>query len=177
MNKNLSILVLASIALAACSSTPKVATEESAPQPTSASNSSITAPAESTAARPANVSSDNLATQLQEMKQNSVYFDFDGFSIKPEFREVIQRQGAILKAHPNISLVLEGNADERGSSEYNLALGEKRANAVRKALELMGIPNNRINVVSYGEEKPRLSCHEEKCWTENRRVDFMGRKD
>ncbi len=177
MNRNLSMLVLASIALAACSTTPKVATVESAPQPTSAGNPSIAAPAESTAMRPTDVSSDNLATQLQEMKQNSVYFDFDRFSIKPGFREVIQRQGDFLKAHPNIFLTLEGNADERGSGEYNLALGDKRANSVRKALEFIGVSNNRINAVSYGEERPRLNCHEEKCWMENRRVDFTGKQD
>lgn len=177
MKINLAMIVLATLAITACSTTPKVTSVDATPQPSSPGSQTTTAPAESSAVRPANVSSDNLAAQLQEMKQNSVYFDFDRFSIKPEFREVIQRQGDFLKAHNNIDVTLEGNADERGSNEYNLALGDKRANAVRKALELMGIANNRISAVSFGEEKPRLNCHEEKCWMENRRVDFTGKQD
>ncbi len=68
---------------------------------------------------------------------------------------------------------MEGNADERGSAEYNLALGDRRANAVRKNLELLGIPTAQIKTLSFGEEKPRLLCHEEKCWQENRRDDFV----
>ena len=82
----------------------------------------------------------------------------------------------MLKASPNLPVRLEGNGDERGSTEYNLALGQKRAEAVRHALELMGLPIAQVEAVSYGKEKPRATCHEEKCWAENRRVDFSDRK-
>jgi peptidoglycan-associated lipoprotein len=71
---------------------------------------------------------------------------------------------------------LEGNADERGSREYNLALGQNRAEAVKHALQLLGVPDSQVEVVSFGEEKPRSTCHEEKCWAENRRVDVSNKK-
>lgn len=122
------------------------------------------------------VDSRRLADQLQEMQKKSVYFDFDEFVIKPEYHEVIRQLAELMKAHGNIVVTLEGNADERGSDEYNLALGGLRAKAVRKALEIMGIADNRIEVVSLGGENPRLTCHEESCWRENRRVDFKVRQ-
>jgi len=169
-NGNLTLLALAILAIQACSTTQMASSPESAPLDTSARNIPYTASAEIT-----DVGAASLA-QLDEMKQKSVYFDFDKHSIKPEYREVIQQHGNFLKDSPSVSLTLEGNADERGSNEYNLALGHKRAESVRKTLELMGIDANRVKAVSYGEEKPRRNCHEEKCWMENRRVDFIGKQ-
>jgi peptidoglycan-associated lipoprotein len=75
-----------------------------------------------------------------------------------------------------MSVRLEGNADERGSTEYNLALGQKRAEAVRHAMALLGVPEGSMEAVSYGKEKLRAKCHEEKCWAEDRRVDFAAKK-
>jgi len=170
-NGNLTLLALAILAIQACSTTPTASSPESAPPDTTARSIPYIAPAESTG-----VGAASLVAQLEEMKQKSVYFDFDKHSIKPEYREVIQQHGNFLKASPSVSLTLEGNADERGSNEYNLALGHKRAESVRKTLELMGIDANRVKAVSYGEEKPRRNCHEEKCWMENRRVDFIGKQ-
>ncbi|MGB8410375.1 MAG: OmpA family protein, partial [Gallionella sp.] len=87
------------------------------------------------------------------------------------------KQAAFLKAHNNDVVTIEGNCDERGSPEYNLALGDRRADAARKSLEILGVPETQIKVVSFGLEKPRLTCHEERCWKENRRDDFVHKLD
>lgn len=173
-NTRLIMIVIAFLAISACSSVPKATTTQTPPQEATTSNARgiSTAPLHATDA-----SSDDLAEQLQEMQKRSVYFDLNEFTIKHEFHEPIQRQADLMKAHKNTFVTLEGNADERGSSEYNLALGDRRANAVRKSLVMMGIPASRIKTVSLGEERPRLTCHEEQCWKENRRVDFMGKQD
>ncbi|MDD5058836.1 MAG: peptidoglycan-associated lipoprotein Pal [Sideroxydans sp.] len=113
------------------------------------------------------------AAQQNRSLSEGVYFDFDQFAIKPEFRGLIRQQAEYVKSHPGTVVVLQGFADERGSAEYNLALGSKRADSVRETLEIMGVQSERIKTVSFGEEKPRLTCHEEKCWKENRRVDFV----
>ena len=115
----------------------------------------------------------NLAAEIQKLHSESVYFDYNEYSLKPEFRDVIEKHAANFKKLHKTSLTLEGNADERGSAAYNLALGEKRATAVKKVLVTLGIPKSKIKVVSYGNTKPKLDCHEEKCWKENRRVDFV----
>jgi peptidoglycan-associated lipoprotein len=114
-----------------------------------------------------------LAGEIQSVHNESVYFDYDEYALKPEFRNNIENQATNFKNRPNASLTLEGNADERGSAAYNIALGEKRANAVKKVLVILGLPTTKIRVVSYGNTKPKLDCHEEKCWKENRRVDFV----
>lgn len=174
-------VVLASLLLAACASAPKTDSSQTlradstqASQPNSPP--AIAKPAESgknVQTSTAETESSRLASEAQALQKQSVYFDFDMFAIKPEYRDVVQRQAAFIKTHKNSIVTLEGNADERGSNEYNLALGDKRANAVRKNLELLGVSAAQIRAVSMGEEKPRLSCHEEKCWKENRRNDFI----
>lgn len=114
-----------------------------------------------------------LENESLELQKQSVYFDFDKYVVKPEYQSIVQRQAEFVKTHRNVIVTLEGNADERGSNEYNLSLGDRRANAVQKNMELLGVPTTQIRAVSMGEEKPRLSCHEEKCWKENRRNDFF----
>lgn len=121
----------------------------------------------------AEIDARNLAEQQLELKNKSVYFDFDKSAVKSGYRNIIQQQANFIKSHGNDSVSVEGNCDERGSSKYNLALGERRANAVRKELETLGVSASQIKTVSFGKEKPRLTCHEEKCWKENRRVDFV----
>jgi peptidoglycan-associated lipoprotein len=115
----------------------------------------------------------NQAAEIQKLHNESVYFDYNEYSLKPEFRGLIEKQAASFKNRKTSTLNLEGNADERGSAAYNLALGEKRATAVKKVLVTLGVPASKIKVVSYGNTKPKLDCHEEKCWKENRRVDFV----
>jgi peptidoglycan-associated lipoprotein len=115
-----------------------------------------------------------LAREMaNQLKKDSVYFDFDKSEIKPEFRDVVKKQADFMLANGGDSVTLEGNCDERGSDEYNLALGERRADAVSRQMQILGVAQGKIKTVSYGNEKPRLTCHEEKCWQENRRVDFV----
>ena len=175
MKTNLAVVALATLAITACSTASKVTTTESLAQQSAANNAQATPPAETSSINSAEVESSNLAAQLDEMNKQSVYFDFGETVIKPEYRELIQKQAEFMKAHPNAVVTLEGNTDERGSSEYNLALGDRRANAVRNALELIGVSDSHIKTVSLGEEHPRLTCHEEQCWKENRRTDFVGK--
>jgi peptidoglycan-associated lipoprotein len=101
----------------------------------------------------------------------SIYFDYDKFDIKAEYQPTITAFANYLKADVKARLVIEGNADERGTTEYNLALGQKRAEAVSKALGVLGVPANRVEAVSNGEEKPRAKGSTEAAWAENRRAD------
>jgi peptidoglycan-associated lipoprotein len=106
-------------------------------------------------------------------KQRRVYFDFDDFTVKNQYAKLIQLQGNFLESKPSISIKVEGNADERGSPEYNLALGQKRAEAVVKALEIYGVKDRQLEAVSWGEERPKASGHDEAAWAENRRADLV----
>ena len=102
-----------------------------------------------------------------------VYFDFDKSDIKGDFRDVIQAHAEYLANNANVSITLEGHADERGTREYNIALGERRANAVQKMLTLQGASSSQIRVVSYGEERPAALGHDEDAWSLNRRAEFI----
>jgi peptidoglycan-associated lipoprotein len=107
------------------------------------------------------------------LSRKSIYFDYDRAVIRPDADPLISQHAKLLEAYPKDDLTLQGNCDERGSSEYNLALGQRRADAVREKLVLLGVPGARIETVSFGKEKPRGVCHQEKCWAENRRADFV----
>lgn len=159
-------VILASILLAACASTPKTDSSQQ-------SKTNTSAEANASALSAAEIEQRKLADEMDELKKQSIYFDFDKFVIKPEYRAAVQKQADFIKKHKNDVVTVEGNADERGSEEYNLALGDKRANIVRKNMELLGVPSRQIKAVSLGEEKPRLTCHAEECWKENRRDDFI----
>jgi peptidoglycan-associated lipoprotein len=175
MKTNLAVLALATFAISACSAASRETPAEAPAQEAAAANVQATQSTETGTIRSAEVETSNLTAQLDEMQKQSVYFDFGETVINPEYNGLIQRQAEFIKAHANVIVTLEGNTDERGSSEYNLALGDRRANAVRKALEVMGVPDSQIKSVSLGEEHPRLTCHEEQCWKENRRTDFVGK--
>ncbi len=110
------------------------------------------------------------AVQLQ---QRTVYFDFDSSAIKPEYNDLIAAHARYLVANPNVRVRLEGNTDERGSREYNIGLGERRAQAVRQALMLQGVADSQITTVSYGEERPAVTGHNEAAYAKNRRVDVV----
>ncbi|MDR0479363.1 MAG: peptidoglycan-associated lipoprotein Pal [Burkholderiaceae bacterium] len=102
----------------------------------------------------------------------SVYFDFDSFVVKPEYQGVVDQEARYLRSHVASHVALEGNTDERGSREYNLALGQKRAEAVRHALVLEGVSDGQMEAVSFGAEKPADPGHDEAAYAKNRRVDF-----
>lgn len=175
------IEVASCIALAACSSTPPiVATDSPTRAPVAATSPSpapATVPVRSTSVTGVETSEQRLARVTKALTSNSIYFDYDDYSIKQQYQDILKQNADLLLSVPELSVVLTGNADERGSSEYNLALGQKRADAVKRAIKMVGVPEPRLEAVSYGKEKPRATCHEEKCWAENRRVDFSSGKD
>ncbi|MBM9519441.1 peptidoglycan-associated lipoprotein Pal [Desulforhopalus vacuolatus] len=103
-----------------------------------------------------------------------VYFEFDQFRLSPEMMVVIEQNAAYMQSNPAINLILEGNCDERGTAEYNLALAERRAINVKRYLTNTGIPENHIRTISYGEERPLFLGHDEKAYKYNRRVDFIA---
>jgi peptidoglycan-associated lipoprotein len=107
------------------------------------------------------------------LSKRSVYFDFDQFVIRSEFQSQLQAHAGFLAQNPQMRMLVQGNADERGSREYNLALGQKRAEAVKQALVLMGARETQVESVSLGEEKPRCLERTESCYAENRRGDML----
>lgn len=119
--------------------------------------------------------SQKLGRLIKGVEGQSIYFAYDDFTIKSEYRQSVVAHAEVLRKTERGNVVVEGNADERGSREYNLALGQKRAEAVASAFKALGIPPAKIEAVSIGKEKPRALCHEEKCWAENRRVDLTYR--
>jgi peptidoglycan-associated lipoprotein len=100
------------------------------------------------------------------------FFDYDTYDVRSDAQEVLSRDASWLAAHPNISIVIGGYCDERGSNEYNLALGQNRADAAKNALVTAGVAASRIRVISYGKEKPFCSESTEECWQQNRRAGF-----
>jgi len=107
------------------------------------------------------------------LSRRSIYFDFDSFTIRDEFRPVIEAHAKFLLANQVRKVVVQGNTDERGSREYNLALGQKRAEAVRRALIALGVSDAQIEAISFGEEKPRATGTDEASLAENRRADLV----
>ena len=121
---------------------------------------------------------DQMGTVLAAVKQGvlakrSVFFDYDSYVIKEEFKSLVEAHARFLVANPKVKMLIQGNADERGSREYNLALGQKRAEALRKMLALLGAREDQIEAVSLGEEKPRCSEGNKGCWSQNRRDDML----
>ena len=128
-------------------------------------NSNANADARNSAKDPLNDPSSVLA-------KRSIYFDLDSYVIKEEFNPVIDAHGKYLVSRPDRKVLIQGNTDERGGSEYNLALGQKRADAVRRALALKGVPDSQMEAVSFGKEKPKALGSGEEAWKENRRADI-----
>jgi len=107
------------------------------------------------------------------LSTRSIFFDFDSFVVKAEYRPVLEAHAGYLLSKRDARVILQGNADERGSREYNLALGQKRAEAVRKALAVLGVGEAQLEAVSFGEEKPRNEASTEEAYAENRRTDVV----
>ena len=107
------------------------------------------------------------------LSKRSVYFDFDKFDVKDEFKPLVEAHAKFLRDNSTAKMLVQGNADERGSREYNVGLGQRRSDAVKKMLMLLGARENQIESVSLGEEKPACSEHTEACWAKNRRDDML----
>lgn len=179
MIKRISFAALAIAAgLSGCATTAEDPQNTSATSPSSSSSSP---PSTGTAARsgvgtgtavpPTRSGSGSVSPDLKR----SVYFEFDKYDVKPEYRTLVEANARWLKANPKARLVIEGNADEQGSREYNLALGQRRAESVSKMMTLLGVRAEQVEAISYGEERPRSDGHDEKAWSQNRRSDFAQR--
>jgi peptidoglycan-associated lipoprotein len=107
------------------------------------------------------------------LMKREIFFDLDSYVVKDEYRAVLAAHAAFLTKRPGRKMMIQGNADERGSREYNLALGQKRSEAIKKALGLMGVREDQLEAVSLGEEKPRCMDATEACWGQNRRGDML----
>lgn len=174
MRASLLAVAALTLVLTGCSSTP-VATPET-PVAAAATPAAPATPPPAAAPKPAPVAQAlpaHLDPDSLISKERSVYFDFDVFTIKNEFTGMIERHANYLKAHPELEVKLEGHADERGGREYNLALGQKRSESVKRALVTLGAGQSQLEAVSFGEEKPKMTGHDEASWAQNRRVDFV----
>lgn len=154
--------------LAACSTQP--ANETAKPEAQAPVTSASSQASERPAPTPAMTGS---AMVDAKVTKRSVYYDFDKADIKPEQLGTVEANARYLGGHPELKVRIEGNTDERGSREYNLALGQRRAESVMKTMRLLGIPEARMESVSYGEEKPRATGHDDQSWAENRRSDLV----
>jgi peptidoglycan-associated lipoprotein len=105
-----------------------------------------------------------------------IYFDFDKSDIKPEYNGIITTNARNLAQHPNLKLKLEGNTDDRGTREYNIGLGERRAQAVKRAMMLQGVPESQLVTVSFGAERPAVQGDDEAAWAKNRRVELVNQQ-
>ena len=165
--------------LAACSSAPKTdasqggaAVEERSSGASSAGiDNSRVVPVDAGSASGSGIAA--LKDPKSILSKRSVLFDYDSYVIKSEYQALIEAHAKFLLANPKMKMLIQGNTDERGSREYNLALGQKRADAVRKALTLLGVSEAQLESVSLGEEKPSCGEASESCWAANRRGDML----
>ncbi|MDY0021571.1 peptidoglycan-associated lipoprotein Pal [Arenimonas caeni] len=163
MNTTTRVLLAASICVALAACTKKVKEEERPVDTTPVT----TAPVSDGRYTPADLDTDAC------LRQRTVYFDFDQDTLRPEFQAIMACHAKYLSDRPESRVTLEGNADERGTREYNLGLGERRGNAVSGALQGAGGSAGQITVVSYGEERPTCTESNESCWQQNRRVEIV----
>lgn len=170
MKKNVSVVLMSALlasVLAGCGSSP---TSEQAGAPVESRSGVATVNA-------GDLSANGLPRVLTDPKsilsKRSVYFDLDSYTVKDEFRELVAAHAKFMTQNTQFKVLLQGNTDERGSREYNLSLGQKRADALRKSLVLLGVSEGQIESVSLGKEKPKNDGHDEAAWAENRRADIL----
>jgi peptidoglycan-associated lipoprotein len=163
-----------SLLLAACSSTPTV------PPVSATAPAAVPAPASQAQPQPmpaATATAEPLPAYLDPdnplSKNRSVFFDFDESVIKAEYNPLIAQHGNFLAANSSVAIKIEGNTDERGSAEYNLSLGQRRAEAVQRALKIYGVKDGQMEATSWGRERPKATGHDEADWAQNRRADLM----
>ena len=113
-----------------------------------------------------------LDAAAQQITDGIVYFDFDKYDIKAEYRDMLQQKAELMKQYPSIKVRIEGNCDERGTQEYNLALGERRARAAYEYMIRLGVPADQLEMISFGKERPPVQGSVEAVWSKNRRDDF-----
>ena len=178
MKRILAALLIAG-ALAACTSTPTQEQEGAKVEDRTASTPPPAKPSgpapgamTSKPVGPGAVAMDPLKDPGNILSKRSVFFDYDSNAVKDEFRPVVSAHARYLGQNRNTRVRIEGNTDERGSREYNLALGQRRADAVKQMMQVLGAAASQIETVSFGEEKPRAQGSSEQSWAENRRADI-----
>jgi peptidoglycan-associated lipoprotein len=183
MNKHTIGCMLLAVVLTACSSKqvkeePKATVEDKSPVASAPAPAPTTVAPKEEAAAAAPVAQQQVSVNpLKDpnniLSKRSIYFDFDKDEVKDEYRPLIEAHAKYLNDNPSAKVMLQGNADERGSREYNLALGQRRAVSVKKVMNVLGVGDKQIETVSYGEEKPVCTEKTESCWAQNRRVDIV----
>ena len=167
-------LVIATAAFAGCASQATQDSNANSSAPSATARNATPAPAAAPAPHSAmEIGMGSSSGMKTAPMMRSVYYAYDKSDITDESRKVIEANAEYLRTHPAVKVVVEGNADERGSAEYNVALGQRRADSVSKIMTLLGIPSNRIETVSFGKEKPKVVGHDESAWSQNRRSDIV----
>jgi len=166
--RNFALVIASAILLAACSSPVKL-DDKAVPVVDSGAAGADTRSVNTVDAG----SSDPLNQPGGILSKRSIYFDFDSYIVKDEFKSVVEAHAQYLNSHKNRKIIIQGNTDDRGGREYNLALGQKRAEAVRKALVLLGVSDTQVEAVSLGKEKPKALGNDEASYAENRRSDIV----
>ena len=168
------LMLLLTALLAACSTTSGGKRETASVEDHSSSASETSTPAKSYGVgEETTYGISELDDPNSPLSKRIIYFDYDSSEIKPGYRSVIEAHAQYLVAHPDVTLSLEGHADERGSREYNLALGERRAISVKEMMTVLGAAPSQIRTISYGEERPVDEGHDEAAWSQNRRVELV----
>jgi peptidoglycan-associated lipoprotein len=167
---HITAIILSTVFLMAACSSP-VKKEDAAPVENRSGNAANTTDSRSVNGLNAGTS-DALNDPQGVLAKRSIYFDLDSYTIKDEFKSVVENHARYLVAHKERKVTIQGNTDERGGSEYNLALGQKRAEAVRRALVLLGVSDSQVEAVSFGKEKPKALGNDEAAYAENRRADI-----
>jgi peptidoglycan-associated lipoprotein len=169
--KNILLGSLLIVALAACSST---SLKQKAPVSESGATTGGQRPGQSSATTPTTPLGINpLKDANNILSKRSVYFEFDSALVKDEFKPLVQAHARYLVEHPSTRLTVQGHTDERGSAEYNLALGQRRSDGVKQAMNVLGASDRQIDTVSFGKEKPKALGHDEDAWAQNRRADIV----
>lgn len=175
--KSFVLAASATLVLAACSSTPIAKVEPTSPAPVAAPTPTAAPIAPLAPVAASKVEAVVVPPYLDPTnalaKDRSFYFDYDNFAVKSQYARQLELHGKFLASNPKVSIKVEGNADERGSAEYNLALGQKRAAAVVTALKVYGASDVQMEAVSWGREKPKATGHDEASWAQNRRADLI----
>jgi peptidoglycan-associated lipoprotein len=171
--KKLLAFVAAAVLLAGCASTPQVESkagvEDRTPTAATQQGGAAVTPVAPTAGQQA----DPLKDPKNILSKRSIFYDYDKYDVKDEYKPLLEAHGRYLAQNRSAKMLIQGNCDERGSREYNIALGQKRADGVKKMLLLMGAQESQVESVSLGEEKPRCTEQTEDCYSQNRRSDLL----
>jgi len=164
--------------LAACSGAPTTeqdpaSVEDRSAKPVQKEPASATAPIAKVDVTGTKIAGQDPAVKTGVLAQRSIFYDLDQYDIKDQYKPLVEAHARYLRDNPGRKMLVQGNTDERGSREYNIALGQKRSEGVKRMLLLLGAKEDQVESVSLGEEKPRAEGHDEQAWSQNRRSDIL----